>query len=417
MVRILIVGGAGFIGRHVAGRLRDRDHNVVAASRAEIDLSRDDQAELLRKVKGFEVVVNCAGLARDRKDATMQKVHGEGASTLFRACLAAGVRRVIHVSALGVRPDGATNYQRTKSAAEDCLAALDPGGERIDWCVLRPSLVVGRGGASVQLELALAVLPLLPRMGSPDWRFQPVDIDDLTELVARFVARDTAMPRKVDVVGPTPMNTDALLVLLREWLGLPPTRFVTMPKPLLVLAARIGGMLPDSPFHPEILTLLALGNTADVGPLTKPLGRPPRAVEQALALTPACAADRMAARLYFLRPLLRWAIGLLWIATGLLSFGIYPVEKSYAMLAEIGLKGEIANFVLYGGAATDLILGVLLLVRWRLVAVGVAQLATMAMFTILAAGLSADYWLHPFAPLLKNLPIAAAVLVMIALEA
>jgi hypothetical protein len=71
---------------------------------------------------------------------------------------------------------------------------------------------------------------------------------------------------------------------------------------------------------------------------------------------------------------------------------------------------------LFGAAALDTLLGALLLIGWRPVAVGAAQLAAMAAFTLLAAWLPAEYWLHPFAPLLKNLPIAAATLVMMALE-
>ncbi len=163
--------------------------------------------------------------------------------------------------------------------------------------------------------------------------------------------------------------------------------------------------------------MLARGNVSDPGPLTAALGRPPRGLRQALALQPAGNADRTAARLFFVRPLLRWTIGLLWIATALLSFGLYPVEKSRELLAPLGLTGALADVALYGGAAIDLLLGALLLLRWRPVVVGAAQLATMAVFTLLALGLPADYWLHPFAPILKNLPIAASILVMIALEA
>ena len=107
----------------------------------------------------------------------------------------------------------------------------------------------------------------------------------------------------------------------------------------------------------------------------------------------------------------------MWIATALLSFGLYPVEKSRELLAPLGLTGALVDVALHGGAAIDLLLGALLLLRWRPAAVCAAQLATMAVFTLLALGLPADYWLHPFAPILKNPPIAASILVMIALEA
>lgn len=416
MARILIVGGTGFIGRHVAGRLRERGHCVVAASRTAVDLALDGEAALREKVSTFEIVVNCAGLVRDDGANTMAAVHAEGAGRLFRACLDAGVKRLVHVSALGVTAEGETGYQRSKAVAEDCLASFDPNGERLDWRVLRPSLVVGRGGASTQWLLAAAALPLMPRFGDGEWRFQPVHVDDLAELVVRLVA-GAPSPRKIDVVGPKPMNTDELLSALREWLGLRPTGFFPVPNWLFMIAAAIGGRVSTGPLNRDVVKLLAHGNVSDPGPLTAALGRPPRGLRQALALQPACDADRTAARLFFVRPFLRWSIGLLWVATALLSFGLYPVAKSHEMLAPMGLTGALADAALYGGAAIDLLLGALLLLRWRPVAVGVAQLATMTVFTILALALPADYWLHPFAPILKNLPIAAAILVMIALEA
>ncbi len=415
MARILIVGGTGFIGRRIAGHLRDRGHCVVAASRAAVDLARDDETRLRDKVATFETVVNCAGLVRDDGENSMAAVHANGACALFRACIAAGVKRLVHVSALGAAPDGETGYQRTKSAAEDYLAALDPDGERIDWRILRPSLVVGRGGASTRWMLAAAVLPRLPRFGDGGWRFQPVHVSDLAELAARL-AEGVASPRGIDVVGPRPMNTDELLLLLRDWLGLRPAKFFRVPNWLFLLAASIGGRVSTGPLNREVVKLLSKGNVADPTPMTTALGRAPRDLRTALALEPACEADRLAARLFFLRPVLRWSIGLLWIATGLLSLGLYPVEKSYALLAEIGLRGAHAGAALYGGAAVDLLLGALLLLRWRPVAVGLAQIAMMLVFTALATRLPADYWLHPFAPLLKNLPLAAALLVMIALE-
>jgi uncharacterized membrane protein YphA (DoxX/SURF4 family) len=113
---------------------------------------------------------------------------------------------------------------------------------------------------------------------------------------------------------------------------------------------------------------------------------------------------------------LRISLALMWIATGILSFGLYPVSKSYALMEQIGLTGAPAYIALFGAAALDTLLGLLLMIRWRPRLIGAAQLATMAAFTLLALGLPAEYWLHPFAPLLKNLPIAAATLVMMALE-
>ncbi len=212
------------------------------------------------------------------------------------------------------------------------------------------------------------------------------------------------------------MDIDAVAAALGRWLAFPARLSLRMPARLLDGMAAIGGVFRRSPLNRETLAMLRRGNTASADGVTHILGRAPRPLGKALALDPADSADRQAARLYFLRPLLRISLALMWIATGLLSFGLYPLAKSYELMAQIGLTGAPADMALFGAAALDALLGVLPLIGWRPVAVGAAQLAAMAAFTLLAARLPAEYWLHPFAPLLKNLPIAAATLVMMALE-
>jgi nucleoside-diphosphate-sugar epimerase len=415
LARILIIGGTGFIGRHIDGRLAAAGHATVAAGRAMVDIARDDAPHLRSKVAGFDLVVNCAGLVRDEGDNTMDAVHAEGAMRLFSACIAAHVPRFIHVSALGAAPQGETDYQRSKGTAEAFFTDADPHGDRLDWRVLRPSVVVGRGGASTQFLLALAALPVLVQVGHEDWRFQPVHVNDLAELVIRL-AEGGVSPRMIDVVGPERMTAFELTNVLRNWLRLPPTMVLRAPDMLFDIIVAIAGRVTSGPINPDVMKMLARGNVSDPGPLTAALGRPPRLLRIALAEDPASDGDRMTARLFFLAPALRLSLAFLWIATGLLSVRYYPMEKSYEMLAAIGLHGALASLALYGGAALDLVLGLLLLGRWRPVLVGWLQIASVAAFTVLALGLPADYWLHPFAPLLKNLPLAVALLVMIAME-
>ncbi|WZB69924.1 NAD-dependent epimerase/dehydratase family protein [Achromobacter xylosoxidans] len=100
---------------------------------------------------------------RDRPARTPQAMHADAPIALFDACAAAGVRRVVQISALGIA-HSATRYASTKRAADEHLLALTEQG-RLNGCVLRPSVVFGAGGASSQLFLALARLPalLLPR--------------------------------------------------------------------------------------------------------------------------------------------------------------------------------------------------------------------------------------------------------------
>jgi hypothetical protein len=100
------------------------------------------------------------------------------------------------------------------------------------------------------------------------------------------------------------------------------------------------------------------------------------------------------------------------------SFGLYPVQDSHALLARVGLHGGMATLALYGAAIFDLVLGVLTLAcpaRWRRL-VWLAQLALIGGYTVLITFFLPEYWLHPYGPITKNLPILACIALLWALE-
>ena len=162
--------------------------------------------------------------------------------------------------------------------------------------------------------------------------------------------------------------------------------------------------------------LLERGNVGDPAGAAAALGRPPRSLWLSLARAPATTADLWRARLYFVQPLLRLSIALLWLGTAIVSFGLFPVADSYVMLAEVGVRGPLADLALFGGAAVNLALGAMLLVNWRVAAVGLVMLALLIVYSLVGLALPTDYWLNPFAPILKNLPIAAALVALVAME-
>ena len=131
---------------------------------APLDFSKALTAEAwLPHLAGIDAVINAVGVLRDSAGRPLQAMHADAPIALFDACAAAGVRRVVQISALGIA-HSATRYASTKRAADEHLLALTEQG-RLNGCVLRPSVVFGAGGASSQLFLALARLPalLLPR--------------------------------------------------------------------------------------------------------------------------------------------------------------------------------------------------------------------------------------------------------------
>jgi len=114
--------------------------------------------------------------------------------------------------------------------------------------------------------------------------------------------------------------------------------------------------------------------------------------------------------------LLRYAIAFVWIAAGVVSAGLYPEEASLALLAPLGLSGTLARVVLYGGAALDIALGLATLAPRRRRALWLVQGAVVVFYTALVTIFLPEQWLHPFGPVVKNVPILAVIWVLYRLE-
>src|SRR3954466_1589524 len=181
---ILLLGSRGFIGRHILRALEAAGHRVRRADRPEVDLARDrGPAAWHARLQGVDVVVNAAGIFRERGDATFDAVHVAGPTALFEACARTGTP-VVQVSALGADAGARSAFQRSKHQGDSRLLAL-----AVPSLVLQPSLVYGAGGASAGLFAMLASMPLVPLPGRGEQRIQPVQVADVAAAVSAAVAR------------------------------------------------------------------------------------------------------------------------------------------------------------------------------------------------------------------------------------
>ena len=286
---------------------------------------------------------------------------------------------------------------------------------------MQPSLVHGAEGASSRWFLALASLPLLPLPAGGHQQVQPVHADDAA---AAIVALVEAPPGRhgggrVPLVGPRPLSLAAYLQALRRGLGLPPARTLAVPAGAVGLAARLGDRLPGSLLDSASWSMLQRGNTGDAAPIARLLGRPPRGAGDFVAADDA-AALRAQARLGWLRWLLRAALAAVWIATGIVSLGVYPVGDSLDLLRRAGVPAPLRPAALHGAALLDLAFGVLAL--WPLGAraaraLWLAQGALIVLYTVVITLRLPEFWLHPYGPLTKNLPILAVLWLLHATEA
>lgn len=306
----LLCGASGFIGRHIACALRAAGWQVRPASRRSapaVDYTCATHASDWQPLlQGASAVINAVGVLRDSHARPMQALHADAPCALFEACAASGVRRVIHISALGIDggPAARTPYARTKRQAEERLLALTAQG-RLDGIALRPSLVFGAGGASTRLFLALARLPVLalPRCAFTA-RVQPLAVWDLAEAVARLAASPAAshaashaanarpLTGLLELAGPQPLTLAAYIQQLRASQGRPPACALALPACITRASARLGDALPFSPWCTQSLHLLSAGNVASPAALPELLGRPATAPAQFMqALAAAAQAD------------------------------------------------------------------------------------------------------------------------------
>ena len=161
--------------------------------------------------------------------------------------------------------------------------------------------------------------------------------------------------------------------------------------------------------------MLLRGNTGDAQPLQSILGRPARPAAQFITEQQA-AATRISGQLGWLLPLLRYSIAVVWIVTGLVSLGLFPAASSYELLSRVGVPGALQPVFLYGAAGMDLVFGILTLRAHRARYVWLAQMVVIVGYTVIISVRMPEFWLHPFGPLLKNLPMLAAISVLYYLE-
>ena len=420
---VFLTGATGFIGCHLADALAALQHQVVCAVRdpsaatdprfryVAADFTRDfDVADWEPRLAGVDVVINTVGIIREHGAQTFDAIHSRAPRALFSASAKTGVRQVLQISALGADEHAQSRYHLSKKEADDFLSGLP-----VQSVIVQPSLVYGADGASARLFAMLASLPAIVLPGRGVQMVQPVHVDDLTAAVIALLNRTLERGTRIPVVGPRPISLQAFLSSLRNAMGLGRARFLPIPMPLVRIAAKAGTMLPGSLLDPETLQMLERGNTASAAQIKGLLGREPRHVEDFIMRSDAPSV-RLQARLNWLLPILSTSIALVWIVTGIVSFGVYPVEDSYALLAKVGITGMLAPVMLYGAALLDLAIGIAILVLRRRRWLWLTQLAVILFYTAIITWKLPEFWLHPYGPLLKNLPMLAAIWLLLELE-
>jgi NADH dehydrogenase len=269
---VTVFGGSGFIGRHVVRALARRGYRIRAAVRrpdlaghlqplGTVGQIQAVQANLRyrwsvdRAVQGADVVVNLVGILSESGRQTFDAVQSFGPRAVAEAARAAGVGRLVQMSAIGADPDSASAYARTKAAGEAAVFETVSGA-----VVFRPSIVFGPEDQFFNRFAEMArVAPALPLIGGGATKFQPVFVGDVAEAVARAVDGAVAGGRVYELGGPEIVSfRDCLEIVLRETHRSRP--FVTIPFGAAALLGKAVGWLPGAPITADQVEQLKVDN-------------------------------------------------------------------------------------------------------------------------------------------------------------
>lgn len=423
-MRVLITGVPGLIGSSLATRLTQEGHQIVGIARragkqdnvhrwVALDISLAVHSEnWLVHLDGVDAVVNCAGVLQDSASENTEAVHSSGVAALFAACEQIGIRRVIHLSAIGIDRAQPSLFSATKYAGDQQLMVRD-----LDWVILRPSVVLGRPvfGASAMIR-GLASLPVLPLM--PDTQpIQPVQLADVVTTISFFLNPDAPSRLELELAGPDRLQLGETIAQYRDWYGWAPARTHIIPHWLAHILYRLGDLAGAlgwrSPMRTNAAREIARGAVGDPAPWISVTGIRPQSIRQALAAEPTTIQEKWFARLYLLKAVTFVVLPAFWVATGVISLTVgYPSGLELMRSTGAGLLSGPAVVV---GALADIAVGACIAWR-RLTVFGLYGALALSLFYVVAGTiLRPDLWLEPLGPLVKILPIFVLHLITLAI--
>jgi NADH dehydrogenase len=269
-MRVLVVGGSGFIGTPLCRELDSRGHAVTALTRTP---GNDDLPAGIAKAmgnvtaydsfheafEGMDVVVNLVALEPMYKpkggDEMHDVVHRQGTENVVRACEKHGVARLVQMSALGADPNGATAYIRAKGRAEEVVR-----NSSLDWVIVRPSVVFGDGAGFLSFTKKLAPPYLTPLPGGGKPRFRPVWIGDLAPMLADACEDDDHVGQTYEIGAPEVLTLAEVAAAIHGASGRSVT-VIPVPMALAGIGLAIAERIPGSPMGADQYRSLKFDNT------------------------------------------------------------------------------------------------------------------------------------------------------------
>lgn len=291
---ILLTGGTGYVGRRMVEKLRTRPEPLRLLVRDPASAQKygggtvtivkgdvTDPTSLPAALEGVDTVIHLVAIIRERSGGvTFERMNYQGTVNIVDAAKAAGVKRFIHMSALGVRLDPALPYMDTKYRAQQYVE-----NSGLDWTAFQPSVIFGEGDEFintladlVRKPLLFLPAPFLPVVGDGKTKFQPVWRDDVIDAFIRALDDRSTIGKVYQLGGPTMITYSAMLDTIMAKLGKKRAKIhvpVALMKPVVAIMDKI---LPKPPVTPAQLMMLSLDNSAPQSATADLIGRTPLAL-------------------------------------------------------------------------------------------------------------------------------------------
>lgn len=289
-MRVAVTGGSGFVGSHLVPLLLDAGHEIRVIGRGARPVTLPQGLSmtfgnvitgegLKDAFKDADVVVNLVAVIRNRGVQTFTSVNAQGTAHVVDAARQAGVRRLVHLSAIGADPDPTFPYLCSKWQGEQWVR-----GSGLEWVILRSSVVFGeRDGFFSQLAKALSLpAPFLVIPGDGSAAFQPISADDLSRCLVAAVEDGDRSGKTYELGGPEQLTLDEITLAVaeaigKEWFGISRRRPLHMdPRMIRPGAVLMEKFMPDPLVTAQQLDMLAKPNVATVDAVSTNFGFEPR---------------------------------------------------------------------------------------------------------------------------------------------